>query len=106
MEIDQSSLERIKSFAEFLKKAKEVGTKLSFVSTPTEHGDNITATATVNGERKNIGLLFWDVSLLQNQGLADILDDDDLALGMNITDGMIEDSEKILAFAEAELAKL
>lgn len=105
MEMDPSSLERIKTFAKFLQRAKENGTKLSFVSTPTEHGDNITATATLDGERKNIGLLFWDVSLLQNQGLADTLDDDDLALGMNITDGMIEDADKILAFAETQLAK-
>lgn len=106
MEMDPSSLERIKTFAEFLQSAKESGTKLTFLSTPTEHGDNITATATFDGERKNIGLVFWDVSLLQNQGLVDTLDDDDLALGMNITDGMVEDAEKILAFAETELAKL
>lgn len=105
MEMDISSLERIKSFAEFLQRAKDTGTKLSFISTPTEHGDNITATATLDGERKHIGLLFWDVSLLQNQGLVDTLDDDDLALGMNITDGMIEDAAKLLTFAETELAK-
>lgn len=106
MEMDQSSLERIKAFAQFLQHAQENGAKLSFLSTPTEHGDNITASATIEGDRQNIGLLFWDVTLLQNQGLADILDDDDLALGMNITDGMIEDAASILAFAETELAKL
>ncbi len=105
MEIDPSSLERIKTFAEFLQGAKKSGTKLTFLSTPTEHGDNITATAILDGERKNIGLLFWDVSLLQNQGLADTLDDDDLALGMNITDGMVEDVEKILVFAKTEIEK-
>jgi len=69
MEIDPSSLDRIQAFAEFLQRAKEAGAKLSFVSTPTEHGDNITATATINDERTNIGLLFWDVSLLQERGL-------------------------------------
>ncbi len=106
MEMDQSSLERIKAFSQFLQRAQENGAKLSFLSTPTEHGDNITASATIEGDRQNIGLLFWDVTLLQNQGLADTLDDDDLALGMNITDGMIEDADKILAFAETELAKL
>ncbi len=106
MEMDQSSLERIKAFAQFLQQAKGNGAKLSFLSTPTEHGDNITASATIEGDRQNIVLLFWDVTLLQNHGLADILDNDDLALGMNITDGMIEDADKILAFAETELAKL
>lgn len=105
MEMDRSSLERIKVFAEFLQRAKEAGAKLSFVSTPTEHGDNVTATATIDGERSNIGLLFWDVSLLQDRGLADTLDEDDLALGMNITDGMIEDAEGILSFAQTELEK-
>jgi len=106
MEIDPSSLDRIKAFAEFLQCAKEAGAKLSFVSTPTEHGDNITATATIDGERKNIGILFWDVSLLQERGLVDTLDEDDLALGMNISDGMVEDAEKILSFAKTESAKI
>lgn len=106
MEMDASSLARIKTFAEFLKQAKETDIKLSFVNTPTEHGDNITATATIDGDRKNIGILFWDVNFLQERGLVDTLDEDDLALGMNITDGMIEDAEHILQFAEAELAKL
>jgi hypothetical protein len=106
MEIDPSSLDRIKAFAEFLQRAKEAGTKLSFVSTPTEHGDNITATATIDGERKTIGILFWDVSLLQERGMVDTLDEDDLALGMNISDGMVEDAEKILSFAKTESAKI
>ena len=106
MEMDRSSLERIKTFAEFLQRAKQADAKLSFVSTPTEHGDNITATATIDGEQKNIGLLFWDVSLLQARGLVDTLDDDDLALGMNITDGMIEDAEGILSFTQSELEKI
>ena len=104
--MDPASLERIRVFAEFLQCAKKSGTKLSFVSTPTEHGDNITATAILDGERKNIGLVFWDVTLLQERGLVDTLDDDDLALGMNITDGMVEDVENILNFAKTELAKI
>ena len=58
MEIDPSSLDRIVAFAEFLQRAKEAGAKLSFVSTPTEHGDNITATATINDDRTHICLLF------------------------------------------------
>ena len=106
MAMDPASLQRIKVFAEFIQHVKSSDVKLSFVSTPTEHGDNITATAILNGERKNIGLVFWDVSLLQAQGLVDTLDDDDLALGMNITDGMVEDAEKILHFATSELAKI
>ena len=106
MEIDPSSLDRIVAFAKFLQRAKEAGAKLSFVSTPTEHGDNITATATINDERTNIGLLFWDVSLLQERGLVDTLDEDDLALGMTITDGLVEDAEKILSFAKTESAKI
>jgi hypothetical protein len=106
MSMDPASLERIKVFAEFLQGVKNAGIKLSFVSTPTEHGDNITATAILDGERKNINLVFWDVTLLQEHGLVDTLDDDDLALGMNITDGMVEDVEKILHFAKSELAKL
>ena len=105
MDIDPSSLERIQAFPEFLQHAKEAGAKLSFVNTPTEHGDNITATATIDGERKNIGILFWDVSLLQTRGLVDTLDEDDMALGMNITDSMIEDAEHILSFAKTELQK-
>ena len=105
MELDVASLERIKIFAEFLQKTKEVGIKPSFVTTPTENGDNITATATINGEKQNVGILFWDVGALQERGLIDILDDDDLALGMNITDSMIEDAGHILIFANTELKK-
>ena len=106
MNLDATSLKRIKMFAEFLQKAKEVGIKPSFVTTPTEHGDNITAIATINGEKQNSGILFWDVNALQKQGLVDILDDDDLALGMNITDGIFQDAEHILTFANTELGKL
>lgn len=104
--MDPSSLERIKAFAEFLQQAKRVGTRPSFVRTPTEHGDNISAMATLDGTRQNVGLLFWDVALLQDHGLVEVLDEDDVALGMNITDGMVEDSLKLLQFAEEELAKL
>ena len=106
MDTDSVSLERIKAFAEFIQQAKEANSHLSFISTPTEHGDNITATATINGTRLNVGILFWDVSLLQQRGLVDILDDDDKALGMNITDGMVEGAEHLLAFAETELSKI
>ncbi len=88
---------------EFIQGAKQTGTKLSFVSTPTEHGDNITATAIIDGKFVNTGILFWDVSLLQEQGFVDTLDEDDLALGMNLTDGMVEDAEQILNFIEAQL---
>ena len=105
MDLDATSLERIKIFATFLQQAKEAGTKPSFFTTPTENGDNITATAIINGEKQNVGILFWDVSALQERGLVDILDDDDLALGMNITDGMIEDAEHILMFANKELKR-
>ncbi len=106
MEMDPNSLKRIKIFIEFIQRAQKEGVKPSFVSTPTEHGDNINAVATIDGKRENIGILFWDVSLLQNHGLADTLDDEDIALGMNITDGMVEDAEKILTFVDTELAKL
>ena len=106
MEMDITSLKRIKTFMEFLQRTTNAGVKPSFVNTPTEHGDNINAIATIDGKRENIGILFWDVNLLQNQGLVDTLDDEDIALGMNITDGMMEDAEKILTFVDTELAKL
>ena len=104
--MDHASLERIKEFAAFIERAKQADTELSFISTPTEHGDNITAAATIDGKRQNVGILFWDVRLLQDCGFVDVLDDDDLALGMNITDGMVEDAARLLQFAELELAKL
>ncbi len=106
MEMDEASLKRIKTFIEFIQQATNAGVKPTFVSTPTEHGDNINAAATIDGKRENIGILFWDVSLLQNHGLADTLDDEEIALGMNITDGLVEDADKILAFIEAELTKI
>ena len=76
------------------------------MSTPTEHGDNINVAATIDGKKTTAGILFWDVSLLQNEGLADTLDEEDLALGLNLTDGLVEDAEKILRFVNTELAKL
>ena len=106
MNIDSSGLQRIKLFMEFIQQTKGAGAKLSFHSTPTEHGDNINVSAILNGERQNTGILFWDVSFLQNQGLADVLDDDDQDLGLNITDGLVEDVDKILSVVNGELDKL
>ena len=106
MEIDLASLNRIKSFMEFIQDAKQKSTKLSFVNTPTEHGDNINAVATIEGKRVTTGIVFWDVTFLQNNGLVDTLDEEEMAMGLNITDGMVEDAEKILAFVEAELGKM
>lgn len=105
MDMDPNSLERIKTFIEFIQQAKQDNVKLSFVSTPTEHGDNINVVATINGQRVSHGIVFWDVNLLQNRGLADTLDEEDKALGLNITDGIIEDAEKILAFVSTEIGK-
>jgi len=85
---------------EFIQQAKRDGTKISFLSTPTEHGDNINVLATINGQRVSHGIVFWDVNLLQEQGLVDTLDEDDKALGLTITDGIVEDAEKILDFVE------
>ena len=103
METDPNSLERIKTFMEFIQQAKRDNVELSFLSTPTEHGDNINVLANINGQRVSHGLLFWDVTLLQEHGLADTLDEEDKALGLNITDGIVEDAEQILAFITAEL---
>ena len=82
------------------------GIEPSFVSTPTEHGDNINVVATIDGERVNFGIVFWDVSFLQENGLVDTLDEEELALGLNLTDGMIDDAEKILAFVDTEIGKM
>jgi len=51
------------------------------------------------------GLVFWDVTFLQERGLVDMLDEEDEALGLNITDGIVEDAEKILAFVRTEIGK-
>ena len=91
---------------ELIRRAKQQNAEPTFVNTPTEHGDNINVVATIEGKQATAGILFWDVSLLQNNGLADTLDEDDLALGVNITDGLVEDAEQILTFVDKELAKL
>lgn len=106
MGTDPSSLQRLKTFMELVRRAKQQKSEPTFVSTPTEHGDNINVAATIEGKQATAGILFWDVSLLQNNGLADTLDEEDLALGLNITDGLVEDAEKILVFVDTELAKL
>jgi len=49
MELDAASLKRIKTFMELLQRAKQQGSQPSFVSTPTEHGDNINMSATIDG---------------------------------------------------------
>ncbi|MEX0830213.1 MAG: hypothetical protein WD032_08210 [Nitrospirales bacterium] len=103
MEMDLNSLDRIKTFMEFIQQAKQDHVELSFLSTPTEHGDNINVMATINGQRVTHGMVFWDVNFLQERGLVDTLDDEDKALGLNITDGIVEDSEKILAFVDTQL---
>ena len=106
MNMDPSSLKRIQAFMELIQRAKQAGSEPSFLSTPTEHGDNINVVVTLNGQRQNAGIVFWDVRLLQEQGLADTLDEDDAALGLTITDGMVEDAEKILEFVNRELEKM
>ena len=106
MEIDSASLQRIKTFMELVQRAKQQGQEPSFVNTPTEHGDNINVVTSIDGKRETAGIVFWDVSFLQHNGLADTLDEEELALGLNITDGLVEDAEKILAFVDTELAKL
>ena len=103
MEMDQNSLDRIKIFMEFIQQAKQDGSTLSFLSTPTEHGDNINVMANINGQRVSHGLLFWDVNLLQAQGLVDTIDEEDKELGLNLTDGIVEDVEEILSFVNTAL---
>lgn len=106
MEMDAASLKRIKTFMELIQKAKQHRSQPSFVSTPTEHGDNINVAATIDGEQVTAGILFWDVSVLQDRGLVDTLDEEDMELGLTITDGIVEDAEKILTFADTELGKM
>lgn len=106
MGMDPASLKRIQTFIELIQRAKQAGITPSFVTTPTEHGDNITVAAIIDGQRVHAGILFWDVSLLQDNGLVDTLDDDEIALGLNITDGIVDDAEKILTFVGTELGKL
>ncbi len=103
MEIDPNSLKRIKTFLEFIQKGKQDGIHLTFMSTPTEHGDNINVMANINGQSVSHGILFWDVNYLQERGLVDTLDEEDKDLGLNLTDGIVEDVEKILSFVRTEL---
>ena len=67
MNLDATSLKRIKMFAEFLQQTKEVGIKPSFVTTPTENGDNITATAIINGENKMWAFYFGMSTHFRNE---------------------------------------
>ncbi len=106
MQLDPASLQRLKEFMELIIRAKQQGQELSFVTTPTEQGDNINVVTTLNGEKATAGVLFWDVSFLQNNGLADTLDEDDIALGVDMTDGLVEDAEQILAFIETKQKEL
>jgi hypothetical protein len=106
MTIDPNSLERIKAFMEFIQQATRDNITLSFLTTPTEHGDNINVMATINGQKVSHGMVFWDLNLLQERGFVDTLDEDDKALGLNITNDMVEDAEKILAFVLMEIEKL
>lgn len=103
MDMDPASLKRIQTFMELIQRAKQTKSEPSFLTTPTEHGDNINVVVTINGEPLHAGMLFWDVNYLQAQGLIDTLDDDDLALGLNLTDGILEDAEKILAYVKEKL---
>lgn len=106
MELDPASLQRLKVFMEVIKQAKAQGAELSFINTPTEHGDNINVVTSLNGTPTTAGIVFWDVSFLQNNGMADVLDEDDLALGVNITDGLVEDADQILIFIDENIQKL
>lgn len=106
MELDIASLRRIQAFMNLILHAKAAGAELTFHRTPTEHGDNITLLVSLDGERRQEGLVFWDVTLLQERGLADVLDDEEIALGMTVADGFAEDAEKILVWVESALQDL
>ncbi len=103
MDIDSTGLKRVQSFMELLQRATQAGSQPRFISTPTENGDNINVVVTIDGVRFNEGILFWDLNYLQEKGLVDTLEDDDIELGLNITDGMVEDAEQILTFVTTEL---
>ena len=105
MESDPASLKRIIAFLELLQRAKAAKIKPTSVTTPTEQGDNIHAIVTIDGKRLDAGLFFWDISFLQAKGLVCALDADDIALGITITDGIVDEAETILLFAENELKK-
>lgn len=106
MELDPASLKRIIAFVEILQQAKAAKIKPTSVTTPTEQGDNIHIVVTIDGKRLDAGLFFWDISFLQTKGLICALDDDDIALGITIIDGIVDEAETILAFVENELEKL
>jgi len=106
METDPAGLKRIIAFIELVQRAREAGSKPHFVATPTEQGDNIHVVVTIDGERLDAGLFFWDISFLQAKGLVYALDDDDIALGITIADGIADEAATILAFAKTELEKL
>ena len=105
MESDPASLKRIISFTELIQRAEQTGITPTFVTLPTEQGDNVHVVATINGERLDAALFFWDIGFLQNRGLVYALDEDDIALGITVTDSIVEEAEFILASAKAELEK-
>lgn len=106
MESDPASLKRIITFVELLQRAGEAKIKPTSVTTPTEQGDNINIVVTIDGERLDAGLFFWDIGFLQAKGLVYALDDDDIALGITIFDAIVDEAETILTFANTELGKL
>ena len=106
MESDPAGLKRIIAFIELVQRAREAGSKPHFVTTPTEQGDNIHVVVTIDGERLDAGLFFWDIGFLQTNGLVYALDDDDIALGITVADGIIDEAETILTFANTELTNL
>ena len=106
MELDPAALKRIITFIKLVQRASEAKIKPTFVITPTEQGDNVHAATIIDGERLDAGLFFWDISLLEAKGLLCPLDDDDIAVGMTITDGIVDEAENILTFASTELDKL
>ncbi|HIB54367.1 MAG TPA: hypothetical protein EYO39_06115 [Nitrospirales bacterium] len=106
MESDPASLKRIIAFVELLQRAKVAKIKPASVTPPTEQGDNIHVVVTIDRERLDASLFFWDITLLEAKGLVCTLDDDDIALGITVTDGIVDEAETILTFAENELKKL
>ncbi len=106
MESDPAGLKRIIAFIELVQRASEAGSKPHFVTTPTEQGDNVHVVVTIDGERLDAGLFFWDIGFLQAKGLVYALDDDDIALGITVADGIIDEAETILTFANTELTNL
>ena len=106
MESDPASLKRIITFVELLQRAREAKNKPASVTTPTEQGDNIHIVVTIEGERLDAGLFFWDIGFLQAKGLVYALDEDDIALGITITDGIVDEAEAIMTFAKTELRNL